>query len=110
MINRVAAALALLCLAVPATAQPSEDQWARCKGSSDTDPGLTLAACTALIQAGTYSDANLSILFMNRGIASARTEQRQLALNDWVKALSLDRTNATWTSSALPARCATLCQ
>jgi len=53
------------------------ENWYRCAGS---DPDLSIAECTAIIQSGQESNVNLSLAFSNRGNAYNRKGEYDRAI------------------------------
>jgi tetratricopeptide (TPR) repeat protein len=85
--NATATALAASVLIVSAAAaQTRDDEWARC---AHGDPAARIAGCTALIQSGTETKADLFADFYSRGIAYAGDGQFDLALADYDRAVDL---------------------
>lgn len=83
----LAAAVVGVMLAGSATAQTRDEQWQRCKGDN---PDLRIGACTALIQSGQETTANLAAAFHNRGIGYYDTDQFDKAIADDDQAIKLN--------------------
>src|SRR5271157_2841835 len=79
--------LATICLAGPAQAQTRDENWKHCE---DTNPDLSIAGCTALIQSGQESTENLASEFTNRGNAYYTKGQLDLAIADYNQAIRLE--------------------
>ena len=67
--------------------QTRDDNWNRCKGS---DPDLSIAGCTAIIQSGQENNVNLANAFYNRGITYGHKGEYDLAIQDFDQALRLN--------------------
>ena len=78
--------LATALIALPAAAQSDDDNRARC---SSSEPDTRIAACTALIQSGRETTANLVLIYVNRGVAYNRKGLYDLAIADANAALRL---------------------
>jgi tetratricopeptide (TPR) repeat protein len=68
------------------SAQSSADNWARCEGS---DPDVSIAACTALIESSKDDAENQAVAFNSRGIAYAMKDQQDRAIEDFNQAIQL---------------------
>ncbi len=84
--RKVPIALVLMLVALPAWAQTRAESLARCE-SRDTD--LVIAGCTALIQSGQETGANLAVAYNNRGIAYDDKDLLDQAIADYTKAIAL---------------------
>lgn len=67
--------------------QTEADLWNQCK---DANSDQAIAGCTAIIQGGKESNANLAIAFTNRGIAYAHKPAYDRAIQDYDQAIKLD--------------------
>jgi len=81
-------------LSLPAFAQPTDEQRDQCKLYDDrgnvrkgVTPDLAVDACTVLIQTGRESGRNLAVLFTNRGAAYNDKGRRDLAGQDYDRAI-----------------------
>ncbi len=84
-------ALAVAAGASPALAQARDQQASTCENHGGSTPlAQVIAACTALIQGGTETQANLGVDYMNRGNAYDDSRQPALAITDYNKAVSLN--------------------
>jgi tetratricopeptide (TPR) repeat protein len=84
----------LVAAAIPASAQTSgnhDEHW-RCPHDLDADSRI--AACTALIEAGKKTPANLAVTYNDRGAAYDRKHQYDRALQDFDQAIRLDPKDA----------------
>ena len=79
--------------ALAAQAQPLAAEWQRC-ARSDAAPDDGIAACTAIIDAGTERGQNLAIAHFNRANGWLAKGEFDRAIADLSGAISLDRTNA----------------
>lgn len=81
----------LLSLAVPAMAQVSSENWARCTNRNDQFPVPEgIIGCTALIQSGQLPARNLAIALYNRGNYYRRQGNLDAAIADYSQALVAD--------------------
>jgi tetratricopeptide (TPR) repeat protein len=87
---RVLIGLALLLVAMPAWspawAQTREESAAQC---ANNDADTRIKGCTALINSGQESQANLVILYTNRGVGENKKGLNDNAIADATKAISL---------------------
>ncbi|NNE83054.1 MAG: tetratricopeptide repeat protein [Alphaproteobacteria bacterium] len=81
-----AAALFLVVLADPASAQTRNENWALCEAG---DPARGIAACTSLIESGSETIQNLAIAHSNRGITYSDKGDFARAIADYERALQL---------------------
>src|ERR1039458_6805669 len=72
--------------AVAAAGQTRDQNWDKCKAD---DPDTSIAGCTALIQAGQETTADLATVYFDRGIAYRDKKEYDLALQDLDEALKL---------------------
>lgn len=79
----------ILLVPAPAPAQ-TRDQHAKWCTSPDSSPDLRIGACTALIQAGQETPANLALVMGNRGLGYIDTNQIDKARADFDQALKID--------------------
>lgn len=87
--RRILIGLALVFLALPAWAQSDTD-----KCANDTDPDAGIRDCTAAIQSGRETTANLAGDYSNRAVYYHRKGLYQQAISDENKSISLDPNNA----------------
>ncbi|MGD1017360.1 MAG: tetratricopeptide repeat protein [Roseiarcus sp.] len=78
--------LALTLAALPAAAQTREQNWAKCKG---VDPDLNVSGCTALIQSGRETAADLAVAYRNRGSGYGALALLDESIADETKAIAL---------------------
>ncbi len=83
---RVLIGLALLLAAIPAWAQTPEENAALCM---KTDADARIKGCTALINAGQQSPANLAVLYSNRAIGENKKGRYDEAIADATRAIAL---------------------
>jgi lipoprotein NlpI len=76
----------LLGVTVAAAGQTRDQNWDKCKAD---DPDTSIAGCTALIQSGQESPADLATAYFDRGIAHRDKKEYDLALQDLDQALKL---------------------
>jgi len=90
---RVLIGLALLLVATPAWAETPEENVALCMKS---DADARIKGCTALINAGQQTPANLATLYSNRAIGENKNGRYDEAIADATKAIALapDTANA----------------
>jgi tetratricopeptide (TPR) repeat protein len=81
-----AAAIFLVVFSDPASAQSRNQSWALCEAG---DPDRGIAACTALIDSGSESAANLAIAYANRGISYSDKGDFARAIADYEQAIKL---------------------
>ena len=81
--------LLLFAPAVPASAQTREDNLKRCT-SRDSSADLRIGGCTALIQAGGETTANLAIVFADRGLGYYDKKEFVKAKDDFEQSLRLN--------------------
>ncbi len=92
--NWKALTILLIAAALPmgsATAQSSDDNWARCRAD---DLDLRISGCTALIESGRETPQDLALAFLNRGNAYDDKGQLDRALQDYDRAIKFDPKNA----------------
>jgi hypothetical protein len=65
--HRILIWLVLTFIALPASAQSRDENWTRCGKADDAD--RVIVACTAIIQSGRETRANLAIAYQKRGFA-----------------------------------------
>lgn len=82
-----ATAIFLVVLADPASAQSRDQYWALCEAG---DPDRGISACTALIDSGSETVANLAIAHNNRGITYSDIGEFDLAIADNERSLELN--------------------
>jgi tetratricopeptide (TPR) repeat protein len=83
---RVLIGLALLLAAMPAWAQTREENAALC---AKTDADTRIKGCTALINSGQESPANLAVAYNNRGIGENKKGRYDEAIADATRAIAL---------------------
>jgi tetratricopeptide (TPR) repeat protein len=83
----------LLLLPAAVGAQTRDENWSRC-GDPNGNPDLVIGACTALIQSGRESTADLATAFYNRGTSRGRKSENDKALEDFDQAIKLAPTYA----------------
>ncbi len=69
-------------------AQTRDENWARCMDQNS--PDLAIGACTAIIQSGQETSANLAIAFNNRGAAYNDKGEYDRAIQDLDQAIRLN--------------------
>lgn len=79
--------------ALPGGAQTRDADRARCLVSSNAETGI--AGCTALIDTGGESSADLAMAYTARGWDFANTRRYERAIPDFDAAIKLDPANAT---------------
>lgn len=85
------AALLFIASALPAWAQSRDQQWGYCvnqNGQHSLD--LMINGCTAIIESGQETDANLAIAFYNRGNAHDDMKDYGRAIADYGQAIRLN--------------------
>jgi tetratricopeptide (TPR) repeat protein len=87
--RRILIGLALAALALPAWAQSNTD-----KCATDTDPDAGIRDCTAAIQSGRETTADLAGDYSNRAVFYERKSLYQQAISDKNKSISLDPNDA----------------
>jgi tetratricopeptide (TPR) repeat protein len=83
-----ATVLCVLCViacGADAAAQEKDEIWKRCRGS---DPDARLSACTAIIESGNESPADLASAYYSRGAAYRLKSLFKLALDDFDAAIT----------------------
>ena len=90
----------LLVATLPAVAQDADQQkkWCANEGGN-VAPDLQIGGCTAIIQAGRESTANLAISFYNRGSAYMDVGQYDRAIQDFDQANRLGPNDASTLSN-----------
>lgn len=68
-----------------------EESWRSC---TDSNPDTSIGACTAIIQSGGETGANLAAAFYNRGIAYRHKGQNDRAIQDYDRAIRLNPDDA----------------
>ncbi len=92
-IQRALAALfvAIALMSSPQVLAQTQQQLSWCLHKDDTfSPALRIDGCTAAIKSGHQSGKNLSRIFYNRGIAYAKKNQYDRAIEDFNQAIRLD--------------------
>ncbi|HTW33619.1 MAG TPA: tetratricopeptide repeat protein [Rhizomicrobium sp.] len=79
-------ALGLTLSALPAWSQVSDADWSKCQNS---DPDTIISVCTAIIQSGQATGANLANAYYNRGDGYGEKGLLDLAITDFDTAISL---------------------
>ena len=77
---------AMLALSVTAWAQEGPDE-RRCTGQWRATNEERIASCTALIKSGRYQQANLAILYHDRGVAKRAKGDLAAAVSDFAEAI-----------------------
>lgn len=85
------AAVAMALCGTPALAQTLDQQWDLC---GDKDPDIRIGGCTAVIQSGRETPANVAIAFIKRAIGYERKGQLEPSIQDLSEAIRLDPSNA----------------
>ena len=86
-VRKILLALGLLLAALPAFAQTSAADFAKC---ASADPDTQIGACTAIIQSGQDTGTNLAIDYYDRGIGYAAKGVADQAIADYSEAISLN--------------------
>jgi len=85
------AALLFIASAPPALAQSRDQQWGYCVNkNSQHSLDLMITGCTAIIESGRETDANLAIAFYNRGNAYEDMNDYRRAIADYGQSIRLD--------------------
>jgi tetratricopeptide (TPR) repeat protein len=84
--TRALISLALVLVAMPASAQTRDENVAQC---TNTDADARIKGCTALINSGQENPANLAVSYANRGIGENKKGLYDKAIADTTKAISL---------------------
>jgi hypothetical protein len=82
-------AAVMMLLAAPAVAQLSP-QWETCTGEPNVDPDQQIASCTALIESGQETAANLAIAVYRRAIVWHRKRDFDRAIADYSGTITLN--------------------
>lgn len=82
----VGLAACVLLVTMPAAAQDSRQQRDRC---TDGEPDVAIRACTAIIDSGQQTTADLAVTFFNRGWAFSMKGQYDRAIQDYDQAIRL---------------------
>jgi len=91
-IGVIAGAIALLATIGIANAQLAP-QWGTCTGASDIEWKQQISACTTLINSGRETAHNLTIAYINRGLAYYSIKNFERAIEDDTAAIRLDPRN-----------------
>jgi tetratricopeptide (TPR) repeat protein len=86
------AAISVLTFAATSGAQTRDENWAHCKAQ---DPNLAIEGCTALIQSGAETPANLATALANRGNAFRGKKEYEKAIRDYSQAVKLNPDDET---------------
>jgi tetratricopeptide (TPR) repeat protein len=84
-------ALALIAVSLPAWAQMNNADIDRC---SNGDPDIKIIACTALIQSGRQTPANLAVAYFNRAAIYIDKSRYDEAMADFTNVIALDPDDA----------------
>jgi tetratricopeptide (TPR) repeat protein len=76
-------------------ASAEDDDITLCNGGADISPEARIAGCTGFIGWGTESDENLAAAYNNRGNAYDDSNQPDLAIKDYERAMELAPEDAT---------------
>jgi tetratricopeptide (TPR) repeat protein len=90
--RRILLGLALTLAALPAWAQSRDENLAKCQSNN---PNNAISGCTALIEAGHETRADLSEIYNNRGVAYFQKRLYTKAKADLDRATSLAPPNST---------------
>lgn len=85
--GRMLVVLALTLISLPTWAQTGNENVTKCMSG---DPDIKISGCTALIQSGRTTTANLSAIYTNRGNAYAAKGMYDRAIADFGEAIALD--------------------
>lgn len=93
---RVLLGLALVLIALPASAQTAEE-WSRCLADGSKIPAeARVGYCTQLIQSGRLLTQNVRAAYWNRGVAYGTIGQYDKAISDYTQAIALQPTGAAY--------------